>query len=231
VLTYQNELVDALYSSTSGGISAPFNDVWNGPDRPYLQAVVDSSGTIWNPQLSLAQEQNFQRFISLKQGFHETGGNWFRWSKASSIAQITQDLQLYLKRTKTPHTPFKAIKQLRVAERSPSGRIIRLAVQTDTGVVEILKDDIRSAFRPPRSTLFYLQPIYGADKTLKGYAFIGGGLGHGVGMSQTGAFNLAKVGWSSQQILNFYYPGAQIQPLNQSITFDPDQKTKALPNS
>ncbi|MBD1898833.1 SpoIID/LytB domain-containing protein [Coleofasciculus sp. FACHB-125] len=231
VLTYQNELVDALYSSTSGGISAPFNDVWNGPDRPYLQAVVDSSGTIWNPQLSLAQEQNFQRFISLKQGFHETGGNWFRWSKASSIAQITQDLQLYLKRTKTPHTPFKAIKQLRVAERSPSGRIIRLAVQTDTGVVEIHKDDIRSAFRPPRSTLFYLQPIYGADKTVKGYAFTGGGLGHGVGMSQTGAFNLAKAGWSSQQILNFYYPGAQIQPLNQSITFGPDQNTKALPNS
>jgi peptidoglycan hydrolase-like amidase len=30
VLTYQNELVDALYSSTSGGITAAFSDVWDG---------------------------------------------------------------------------------------------------------------------------------------------------------------------------------------------------------
>jgi SpoIID/LytB domain protein len=83
----------------------------------------------------------------------------------------------------------------------------------------------------PRSTLFYLQPIYGADKSVKGYAFVGGGLGHAVGMSQTGAFNLAKVGWSSQQILNFYYPGAQIQPLNESITFWQERSQQTQPNS
>jgi len=34
VLTYQNQLVDALYSSTTGGITAAFSDVWNGADRP-----------------------------------------------------------------------------------------------------------------------------------------------------------------------------------------------------
>ncbi|MEL7223550.1 MAG: SpoIID/LytB domain-containing protein, partial [Cyanobacteria bacterium J06576_12] len=34
VLTYNNELVDALYSSTTGGVTARFTDVWNGEDRP-----------------------------------------------------------------------------------------------------------------------------------------------------------------------------------------------------
>jgi SpoIID/LytB domain protein len=54
---------------------------------------------------------------------------------------------------------------------------------------------------------------------LKGFAFIGGGLGHGVGMSQTGAYHLGELGWSNERILRFYYPGAQLQPLNASITF------------
>ncbi|MBD1904154.1 SpoIID/LytB domain-containing protein [Funiculus sociatus GB2-A5] len=232
VLTYQNELVDALYSSTTGGVTAHFSDVWNGSDRPYLQIVVDSANSVWNlSQFPLASEQNIRRFINLKQGFNETGANWFRWSRSSTIVQITQDLKRYLQRTKTPFVPFNTIKQLRVVERSPSGRILKLAVQTDTGVIEIHKDDVRSAFMAPRSTLFYLQPIYGADKSVKGYAFVGGGLGHAVGMSQTGAFNLAKVGWSSQQILNFYYPGAQIQPLNESITFWQDRSQQTQPNS
>jgi SpoIID/LytB domain protein len=108
---------------------------------------------------------------------------------------------------------------MQVVERSPSGRILKLAVQTDKGIIEINKNEVRSAFGPPRSTLFYLEPIYGADKALKGYTFVGGGFGHGVGMSQYGSYNLANLGWSGAKILSFYYPGTQIQPLNDSIVF------------
>jgi len=39
VLTYNNELVDALYSSTTGGVTAQFSDVWNGQERPYLKEI------------------------------------------------------------------------------------------------------------------------------------------------------------------------------------------------
>ncbi|MBW4575756.1 MAG: SpoIID/LytB domain-containing protein [Aphanothece sp. CMT-3BRIN-NPC111] len=220
VLTYNNQLVDALYSSTSGGVTASFEDVWNGSGRPYLHAVVDSTANIWDlSRQPLGSEQNFRKFISLKQGFNETGWNTFRWSKASSLKQLTQDLQRYLQKTKSPLSDFQTIQQIQVAERSPAGRILKLEVQTDKGVVEIYKDDIRSAFMAPRSTLFYLQPIYGANKTLTGYAFVGGGLGHGVGLSQTGTDNLAKQGWSAEQILSFYYPGTKIQPIQESIVF------------
>ncbi|MGB3515626.1 MAG: SpoIID/LytB domain-containing protein, partial [Elainellaceae cyanobacterium] len=67
VLTYQDELVDALYSSTTGGITAPFGDVWNGSDRPYLQAVIDSVQGSWDlPNNRLDNEANFRRFISLE---------------------------------------------------------------------------------------------------------------------------------------------------------------------
>jgi peptidoglycan hydrolase-like amidase len=41
----------------------------------------------------------------------------------------------------------------------------------------------------------------------------GGGWGHGVGMSQYGAYGRAQAGQSAEQILAFYYHGAQVQAL------------------
>ena len=40
--------------------------------------------------------------------------------------------------------------------------------------------------------------------------FTGHGWGHGVGMSQYGAFGYAQHGWSAQQILSHYYPGTAV---------------------
>jgi SpoIID/LytB domain protein len=220
VLTYNNQLVDALYSSTTGGVTAAFSDVWQGTDRPYLQPVVDAAGSIWNLSgQSLADEGNFQRFISLQQGFNEAGWNMFRWRKESSLVQITEDLQRFFKANNSPWANLKQINQMQVVERSPSGRILKLAVETDLGTVVLEKDEVRSAFSAPRSTLFYLQPLNKGANSLWGYAFVGGGFGHGVGLSQTGSQRLAKLGWSSERILNFYYPGTQIQPLSDQITF------------
>jgi stage II sporulation protein D len=40
--------------------------------------------------------------------------------------------------------------------------------------------------------------------------FTGHGWGHGVGMSQYGAYGYAQHGWSAQQILSHYYPGTTV---------------------
>lgn len=229
VLTYNNELVDALYSASTGGVTSGFGEIWNGAERPYLKAVVDSPSSIWNlSQKSLASEQNFREFINLKQGFNETGKDAFRWNYRSSIEKITAFLQKYLKKKKHPLADFTRITQMQVMQRSQSGRILKFAVQTDKGVIEIEKNEVRSAFEAPLSTFFYIDPILGADKTLKGYAFVGGGFGHGVGLSQYGSYNLANIGRSGEQILNFYYPGTQIQPLNDSIVYWQDQDSASL---
>ncbi len=220
VLTYQNELVDALYSSTTGGITATFGDVWNGEERPYLRAVIDSSQKIWDlSSQSLSDETAFRRFISLKEGFNETGRNVFRWRKEASIEQINKDLKEYFTKRKHPLANFQTIQWMEVTQRSPSGRILTLKIQTDKGILELYKNEVRSALGAPRSTLFYLEPIYTAQKQLKGFAFVGGGFGHGVGMSQYGSYHLANLGWSAEQILSFYYPGTKIQPLSESIVF------------
>ncbi|MBE9170760.1 SpoIID/LytB domain-containing protein [Pleurocapsales cyanobacterium LEGE 06147] len=231
VLTYQKELVDALYSSTTGGVTASFSDAWNGVERPYLKPRIDSPYPVWDlSRYSLADEATFRRFISLKQGFNETGRGVFRWHKESKIEDLNRDLRKYLKRTNHPLADFETIEQMKVKERSPSGRILTLSVKTDKGVVELHKNEVRSAFEPPRSTLFYLEPIYDESKQLTAYAFIGGGFGHGVGLSQYGSYHLAKLGWSAEQILAFYYPETTIEPLNESIVLWREPHTP-LPSS
>jgi SpoIID/LytB domain protein len=220
VLTYNNELVDALYSSTTGGITAGFSDVWNGPDRPYLQSVLDTTKNVWDlSRYSLTKEENVRRFISLQQGFNEEQEPLFRWRYESKLPDITQQLQNYLESKKHPLANLQSIQKMEVTERAQSGRILQMNIYTDKGVVELHKEEVRSAFKPPRSSFFYLDPLKNQNQELIGYAFVGAGFGHGVGLSQTGASGLARLGWSSRQILNFYYPGAQLEQLNPSIIF------------
>ena len=43
--------------------------------------------------------------------------------------------------------------------------------------------------------------------------FKGGGFGHGVGLSQSGAIEMAELGFTYEQILNHYYKGTKIKKL------------------
>src|SRR5437867_12076107 len=42
------------------------------------------------------------------------------------------------------------------------------------------------------------------------FVFYGSGFGHGIGMSQWGAYGLALKGWTHQQILTHYYTGTTV---------------------
>ena len=43
------------------------------------------------------------------------------------------------------------------------------------------------------------------DGNVVGYSLSGGGFGHGVGMSQNGAKEMAKQGWTAWDILMYFY--------------------------
>lgn len=258
VLTHNNELVDALYSSTTGGVTAAFQEVWEGTPRPYLTAKIDAlPREIWDLNTrSLADESNLKAFINLKQGFNEASWRTFRWETETPIAKLNGYLRKFLRQSKHPLANFKTIQKLEVVERSHGGRVQKLQVTTDLGSLILAKDDILRGFEAPNSLLFYVEPRYAIvkpqpsppvevsqsspgstapvlsakpssesapaaqpQKILKGYAFIGGGFGHGVGLSQTGSYHLSNLGWSATQILNFYYPGTTVEPLNDSIVF------------
>lgn len=225
VLTYDNELVDALYSSNVGGVTAAFSHVWNGPDRPYLQPVVDSVSGSWNlAQRPLTDENNLKAFLALETGFNEDTWDTFRWAEDASLATIAQDLRTYLQARNHPLANLTTVQRVVVTERAPSGRVQTLQIATDVGLVTLHKDEVIRAIGAPLSLLFYTAGLYEevpgvSEPQLKGYRFIGGGFGHGVGLSQTGAYNLGNLGWSSDRILQFYYPGTTLQPISDRLIF------------
>lgn len=277
VLTYNNELVDALYSSTTGGITARFTDVWNGEDRPYLTPVIDSLRTRWDlAARPLSDEANFRAFIALDSGFNEEDWPAFRWNRTATLAEMDEVLKRYLRNRQHPLADYNTLTAMTVLERAESGRVQKLRVDTDMGSFELIKDESVKALVPPRSLLFYVEPVMTApeetdsdaaeslqsapaesnavprvtteekatpktaediidsmmgggdnkantkqntEPVLTGFRFVGGGFGHGVGMSQTGSYKLGEQGYSHQQILEFYYPGTVLQPISESITF------------
>ena len=64
----------------------------------------------------------------------------------------------------------------------------------------------RAALATIMLALLPLAPA-GADET---FTFYGSGWGHGIGMSQYGAFGLAQDGWSAPEILTHYYRGTRV---------------------
>ena len=78
-------------------------------------------------------------------------------------------------------------------------RIAKWIIDTDT----ILTKDIRAAFKL-RSAFFSVYPK-GDNVLLKGK-----GYGHGVGLSQEGAIEMVKRGYSCMEILRFYYSDVKI---------------------
>lgn len=98
--------------------------------------------------------------------------------------------------------------------------MLALAIERDgdASSVVLRLDAIRRTLRRLPSTLFVLQP-----QTPGVWQFQGGGFGHGVGLSQAGAIDLAGRGWSAQRILQHYYPGARLEPVSPAQAAASDQ--------
>ena len=98
------------------------------------------------------------------------------------------------------------VRELRVVERSPSGRARVVRVRGREGEKEIEARALRASLGAEviRSTLFEIRP------TADGFLIVGSGHGHGVGMSQWGAEAMARRGASYREILMFFYPGSEL---------------------
>jgi stage II sporulation protein D len=86
---------------------------------------------------------------------------------------------------------------------TPQGRVITMIVKGDRSTRRISGNDLRSALGL-KSTLFVVNP------TSDGFQVNGRGFGHGLGLSQWGAHNLAAQGVNYQRILDHYYQNASL---------------------
>jgi stage II sporulation protein D len=101
-----------------------------------------------------------------------------------------------------------ALREVRVAERTASGRAARVELVDDGGARRSLSGRaLRDALGASRirSTLFQIQ------RNGNDFVFVGSGHGHGVGMSQWGAQAMARRGASYREILAAFYPGTRVE--------------------
>jgi stage II sporulation protein D len=98
------------------------------------------------------------------------------------------------------------VKSMTPERTTPQGRIVTMVVEGDRGTRRVSGTDLRSALGL-RSTLFVV------NQTGERFEISGRGYGHGLGMSQWGARNLANQGVNYQQILSHYYPNAILSQL------------------
>jgi len=98
---------------------------------------------------------------------------------------------------------------LRVVSRGRSRRVTDLEVVGSDGRRQVLGGRIRSALGL-REQLFVIERKYDESGRVVGFAFLGRGWGHGVGMCQVGAYGLAKQGFTYEQILKAYYTGIEL---------------------
>ncbi len=203
VLNWQGEPIHAVYHATNGGVSASANEAWAMKNLPYLKTFLDGSSR-WKKQflLPLNQTSNLKRFLAKRDGAFGNSHHRFRWRRILTAEEIKKLL-------KFPNSKNSEVKNVFVLERGNSGRVLALQIESNRDDLKVILrlDDIRRKLRNLPSTLFYIQEIKKGE-----WEFIGGGFGHGAGLSQAGAIDLALRGWTTPRILQHYYPGTTYEP-------------------
>ncbi len=97
--------------------------------------------------------------------------------------------------------------------RGVGGRVRSVELRGSDGRRVLTGDTIRHRLGGLRSTLFVVDPVYNAEHLPEFFVFHGGGWGHGVGMCQTGAASMGRMGYPYQAILAHYYPRAELSSI------------------
>ncbi len=187
IVSYRGEVVETLFSAHSGGYVASARDVF-GNEVSYLPAQPDVSG------------------VRDRSIVGEVGLNAAVWRRSAAYDSLREwiEVELGWGRGAAGSRP-----RVEVWERNSSQRVVALSSNgTVIGSSRSEQLQRRDQFRRRynlRNTFFIL------NETNSGIEIEGYGFGHGVGMSQWGAFVMASQGATFRDILSYYYPGTAIE--------------------
>lgn len=219
VATYDGALISALYSSASGGHTADNEESFASAPVPYLRGAPDAQrGQALEhvPSLDVFKAHAHPTSLrGMKEGDAESDwSKYHRWTFEWSNAEIRQVVSTFA------GLDVGNVTAINVVDRGPSGRALRIEYVTDAGTFVADKFAIRSSltYRSgsgwsalPSTLIFVEEERDPRTKALQGFRVYGGGFGHGVGLSQTGAVGMAEKGATFEEILKHYYQGIELQ--------------------
>ena len=198
VAVYGDSLANCYYSSTCGGKTANIEEVWLKTYQPYLRSVEDKD-----------EKDYFCR-----------KSKYFNWTLEWSYNELNSIIKKFLPLVDASAGKCGNLKNIKIVERTSSGRVARLRIKTEKGTYIVKGDKVRWVLRRNEnnypilySSFFKIssKPLIG--KTRK-YVATGHGWGHGVGMCQMGALGMSEKGYTCEAILKHYYKGIKLVRLN-----------------
>ena len=225
VMKYDGQIIDAVYSATSGGYTEDVKYVW-GSNIPYLKAVEDKYesksvyGSSWEKELSVEKAteimnnkgyelgtitnievtESTEHGTATKLVVTGTEGEKIFTKEGCRLAFGTVTLsQAFTVTAKSPET--KAEPLYTCDGKKISGNVI---VVTGKGTKKI---NLKGVTLLGNTKKDYAGSVNGP---VTGFVFTGRGYGHLVGMSQNGANGMAGAGFSYEEILKHYYKGIEL---------------------
>ena len=128
-----------------------------------------------------------------------------------------------------PVTELDTLTGLSIVNRGSGGIADELLIETEKHTYKVISEhNIRYVLNDGESKIlrqdgseidspsilpsgFFILSASNEKKNVVGYTLTGGGFGHGVGMSQNGARAMAKSGYTSDDILCFFYEGCAVR--------------------
>ena len=101
------------------------------------------------------------------------------------------------------------LRSCEILGRNPSGRVTSVRFTGDRGTTDIPGRRLRELLGANRLRSLNFTVTSARD----GFLFEGFGWGHGVGLCQWGAYGMARQGKKMDEILPFYFPGAEKREL------------------
>lgn len=224
ILTYDNEICDARFSKCCGGMMETFENVWEPIVHPYLQGKLDLiSETTLTPDLTDEMEAetwiqssprafcNTNNKDVLKQvlnDYDQETADFFRWK----VEYTQQELSELIK--ERSGIDYGDIIDLIPVERGTSGRLIKLVI-VGTKQQRVIGKELEIRRTLSKSHLYSSAFIVdGLDKNEfdvpQRFVLTGAGWGHGVGLCQIGAAEMADEGHDYKTILLHYFPNSQL---------------------
>jgi len=219
VLFYEGEVAQCYYYSTSSGHTAAAEDVWeNAEPVPYLQAKEtpydeESPWYRWQTFLSLeslterVEDTLAARYKAVPEQIltYDAAGKEFVGKSIGKTGEI-KSIRVWEQGAGDIATKLLVVAEGGVFLVKNEYNIRSILAPVDTAVYREMGETVNGAALLPSAFITLQRGIYQGEE---GYLVTGGGYGHGVGMSQCGADAMAQKGYSCEEIIEEYYPGAE----------------------
>ena len=216
ILLSDGKVINATYSSSNGGYTADANDVWGAKYKCLISK--EDKYSINEPNYNWNFEINANDLINglKKQGINVNSINQIyvkennnsKRVKTVAIMDGAKEVLVNNNKFKNAIGANKFKSSMYTIEASGVSTATQAPENDSDGEVTVLfKDGVAVFISSEASEKASPSPVISADAKIK---IAGHGWGHGVGLSQWGANNMAKAGLKYDEILKFYYDGAEI---------------------